>query len=334
MYDLETERVAEEITRRGAKRVLVQLPDGLRPKAFTLAEKLNHLAGAEILLSGDSCYGACDVALTQADAVGADLIVHYGHSRMMKDTDTPVLYIEAEMHYDAETLIKKALPLVEGWDKIGLAATVQHAHKLGEIAESLRRKGLTPMIGPGRGRTPHDGQVLGCDYHTAQSIAENAEGYLFIGAGRFHPLGLALATGKPVVVADPYLSSVEELSEQDVRRLAMRRMAAITAAGGADRYGVIVSLKPGQFQLDTAAYLRDRLREEGKKATVICLEEVGSLQLGDFSEAEAFISTACPRIAIDGVADLNRPILTVTEALVMLDEKRWEEVWGGPYFSP
>jgi 2-(3-amino-3-carboxypropyl)histidine synthase len=334
MYDLEAERVAEEITRRGAKKVLVQLPDGLRPKAFTLAENLDRLTDAEILLSGDSCYGSCDVALTQAEAVGADLIVHYGHSRMMEDTGTPVLYIEAEMDYDAETLVEKTLPLVEGWDKIGLAATVQHAHKLGEIAESLKQKGLDPLIGPGRGRTPHDGQILGCDYHTAQSVAEEVDGYLFIGAGRFHPLGLALATGKPVVVADPYLSSVEELSEQEVRRLAMRRMAAITAARGADRYGVIVSLKPGQFQLDAAASLRDRIRKEGKKAAVICLDEVGSLRLGNFSEVEAFISTACPRIAVDGVAELNRPILTVTEALVMLGEKRWEEVWGGPYFSP
>ena len=97
MYDLETERVAEEITRRGVKKVLIQLPDGLRPKAFTLAENLDRLTDAEILLSGDSCYGSCDVALNQAEAIGADLIVHYGHSRMMEDNDTPILYIEAKM---------------------------------------------------------------------------------------------------------------------------------------------------------------------------------------------------------------------------------------------
>ena len=71
-----------------------------------------------------------------------------------------------------------------------------------------------------------------------------------------------------------------------------------------------------------------------EKAAIICLDEVDSLQLGNFSEAGAFISTACPRIAIDGVADLNRPILTVTEAQVMLGEKRWEEIWGGSYLSP
>ena len=333
MYDLEPERVATEIRERGAKRVLVQLPDGLRPTAFALTETLTTLTDAEILLSGDSCYGACDVALSQAEEVGADLIVHYGHSRMLEETGVPTLYIEARMDFEVEALVEKAIPKLEKWGKIGLTATVQHAHRLGEVAASLRRAGLEPLVGSGVGRTPNDGQVLGCDYRTALSITDEADGYLFIGAGRFHPLGLALTTGRPVVVADPYDLSVDEIRRQEVKRLAMRRMAAITAARGASRYGVIVSLKPGQLQLDAAISLRDRLTQNGKRAAIICLDEVGSTQLGNFIEAEAFISTACPRIAVDGVADVNRPILTTAEALVMLGEKRWEEIWGRNYFS-
>jgi 2-(3-amino-3-carboxypropyl)histidine synthase len=333
MHDLEAERVAAEIRERGARRVLIQLPDGLRPTSFALAETLTSLTDAEILLSGDSCYGACDVALSQAEAVGADLIVHYGHSRMLEETGVPTLYIEARMDFEVEALVEKALPQLEKWGKIGLSATVQHAHRLGEIAASLRRAGLEPLVGSGIGRTPNDGQVLGCDYHTALSITDEVDGYLFIGAGRFHPLGLALTTSRPVVVANPYDLSVDEITPHEVKRLAMRRMAAITAARGASRYGVIVSLKPGQLQLDAAISLRDRLTQDGKRAAIICLDEVASLQLGNFTEAEAFISTACPRIAVDGVADVNRPILTTAEALVMLGEKRWEEIWGRNYFS-
>jgi len=333
MYNLETEHVAEEIRRRNAKKVLIQLPDGLRPRAFTITETLTRLTGAEILLSGDSCYGACDLALSQAEAVGADLIVHYGHSRMLGDMDTPILYVEARMNFDVEALVEGALPLLGEWGKIGLAATVQHVHKLGEVAKILSRSGLNPVIGSGNGRTPHDGQVLGCDYQTAQSVADEVGGYLFIGAGRFHPLGLAYATGKPVVVADPYQNTVEAIGEQEVKRLAMRRMAAITAARDATTFGVIVSLKPGQFQMDAATSLRDRLRSEGKTAAVICLDEVGPVQLGNFSEAEAFVSTACPRLALDGVADIRKPILTVSEAWVMLGEKQWEEIWGGKCLS-
>jgi 2-(3-amino-3-carboxypropyl)histidine synthase len=66
MHDLAQERVAREIKERKATTVLLQLPDGLRPTAFTLAQTLTEQTGAEIIISGDSCYGACDLALTQA----------------------------------------------------------------------------------------------------------------------------------------------------------------------------------------------------------------------------------------------------------------------------
>jgi 2-(3-amino-3-carboxypropyl)histidine synthase len=333
MYDLEVEHIADEIGKRRATRILVQLPDGLRPAAFGIVEALTRLTGAEIFLSGESCYGACDVALSQAEAVGADLIVHYGHSSLMEDAKIPVLYVEAKMDFDARALVEKALPLVSKWRRIGLATTVQHVHKLGEVSETLRRSGLKPVVGSRCERTRYDGQVLGCDYHSAQFVADEVDGYLFVGAGRFHPLGLALATGRPVVMADPYQLSAEMLSEREVKRLAMRRVAAITAARNTRRLGIVVSLKPGQFQLAVAISLQNRLEQKGKSVAVICLDTVGPLQLGGFTEAEAFISTACPRIALDGVADVRQPILTVKEAEVMLGERRWEEIWGRNYFG-
>jgi 2-(3-amino-3-carboxypropyl)histidine synthase len=333
MHDLETQRVAKEIRERGAGRVLIQLPDGLRPRALSLAEDLTRLTGAEILLSGDSCYGACDVAANQAKTVGADLIVHYGHSRMLEDSETPVIYVDAKMDFDAEALIAAALPLIEGWGKIGLASTAQHIYALGEVAEVLRRSGHQPVTGTSSAQALHDGQVLGCDYRTAQSIAEEVQGYLFIGSGRFHPIGLALATGKPVVTADPYTLTAGVIDEKEIRRLAMRRMAAITAAKGASRIGVLVSLKPGQLQLKAARSLRERLEHGGKSPVIICMDEIGETQLRNFTEAEAFISTACPRIALEGVANIKKPILSPTEAEVMLGEKRWEDAWGRNYFS-
>jgi 2-(3-amino-3-carboxypropyl)histidine synthase len=333
MYDLETQRAADEINRHGATRVLVQLPDGLRPQALTLAQDLEALTGAEILLSGDSCYGACDLATTQAESLDADLLIHYGHSDMKIETSIPVIYMEARVDYDPETLLEAALPLMEGWEKIGLAATVQHVHRLKETVQTLRRLGKTPILGRGTGRAPHDGQILGCDYTTAINIADEVDGFLYIGAGRFHPLGLATATDRPVVMANPYRSIAERLGESEVMRLAMRRMAAITAAKEAERYGILVSTKPGQLQLSAARSLRDKLKKLGKTSVIICLDEISSLKLGNFAEIQAFVNTACPRIAVDGLPDTIQPVLTRIEAEIMLGERRWEETWGRQYFG-
>ncbi|MGD2142472.1 MAG: diphthamide biosynthesis enzyme Dph2 [Candidatus Bathyarchaeota archaeon] len=330
MYNLETEKVAREILKHNASKVLVQIPDGLRTTAFSLAEELRLLTGAEILLSGDSCYGACDIALAQAEAVQADMLVHYGHSEMIK-ADIPVLYVEATYDFKAECLIQKALPLISGWDGVGLATTVQHTHKMEEITRILENNGVKPAVG--RGAPFHHGQILGCDYTTATSIVDKVKGYLFVGAGRFHPLGLAASTGKPVVVADPYTMEVWMLKKRWVTRLAMKRMAAINAAREVKRIAVLLSTKPGQRQTDIAKDLKEKVRKSGRESVTIVLDEITTLKLGNFTEPQAFIVTACPRIAIDGLPDEARPLLTTIEAKIMLGEKSWEEVWGRGYIS-
>jgi 2-(3-amino-3-carboxypropyl)histidine synthase len=333
MYDLEPQRVAEEINKRGATRVLVQLPDGLRPQALTLTQQLEELADAEILLSGDSCYGACDLATNQAEALGADLIVHYGHSEMMETPSVDVLYVGAKVDFDPETLLERALPLIKEWERVGLTATAQHVHRLQDTARAIEKLGKTAVLGKGAGGTTQDGQILGCDYTAATTVADGVDGYLFIGTGRFHPLGLAAATSKPVVMANPYLSTAEKLGEGEIMRLAMRRMAAITAAKDAESFGIVVSIKPGQFQLSMARSIRERLRKKGKSVVMICLDEISSLKLGNFTEVKAFVNTACPRIAVDGLPDLIQPVLTTIETEIMLGERSWEETWGKEYFG-
>jgi 2-(3-amino-3-carboxypropyl)histidine synthase len=331
LYDLELERVSSEIDRLKAQRVLLQLPDGLRPKAFKLAESLNERTGTEVLILGDSCYGACDIALRQGEALGADLLIHYGHSKMLSDSNLPILYVEARFDIDIDTVVDVAIPHIEGWRKIGLTSTVQHVHQLGELVESLARREIQAVIGESSGRVSHNGQVLGCDYETALSVLDEVDGFLFVGGGRFHPLGLALVTGKTVVAVDPYLSSASLISDDEVKRMAMRRMAAITLAKNANYFGIIVSYKLGQIDVVAAETIRNELARRGKKAVIICFDEVGGEALVNFSEADVFINTACPRLAIDGVGYVRRPILNVDEAYVMLGKLRWGEVWRGSH---
>lgn len=325
-YDLEEEHVMEEIRRLNSRRVLIQLPDGLRPHALKLAERLEENTGAEILLSGDSCYGACDLALHQARSLEAHLLVHYGHGRMLPDGEIPVLYIEARSEVDPKPAVERALTLIQGWERVGLTTTAQHAHGLGEVEEILRGKGIEPHIGKGSG-LKRAGLVTGCDYGSAISIMEIVDGYLFLGGGRFHPMGLALATGKRVVAADPYMASAFIIDEEEIRRMTMRRLAAMEAARGAERFLIVVSLKPGQFHLKEALNLKTALEGHGKRAVILCLDEVRAEVLNNFTEAEAFIDTACPRIALDGLGDLHKPLLTLGEAEAMLGLRSVEEVW-------
>jgi len=76
MYDLEIEKVNRKIKELGAKRVLIQLPDGLKPVANKIADKLD----AMVYIWAGSCFGACDVP-----NVDVDLIVQWGHSEWLPE---------------------------------------------------------------------------------------------------------------------------------------------------------------------------------------------------------------------------------------------------------
>lgn len=75
-YDLEIQRIIDTIKEKQAKTVCLQFPDGLKPRAKEVMDKLEEETDAKIIIWGGSNYGACDLA-----KVDADLLVHFGHSK-------------------------------------------------------------------------------------------------------------------------------------------------------------------------------------------------------------------------------------------------------------
>jgi 2-(3-amino-3-carboxypropyl)histidine synthase len=80
-YELELDNVAGRINKSKAKRVCIQLPDGLKPEADDIQERLEKLTKATILIWGGSCFGACDIP-QGLERLKIDLLVQFGHSEM------------------------------------------------------------------------------------------------------------------------------------------------------------------------------------------------------------------------------------------------------------
>ena len=74
-YDLELERVVNEIKKEKAKTECIQLPDGLKPRATEIVSYIEENTDADVVIWLDSCFGACDVP--QLDV---DLLIQFGHS--------------------------------------------------------------------------------------------------------------------------------------------------------------------------------------------------------------------------------------------------------------
>jgi 2-(3-amino-3-carboxypropyl)histidine synthase len=243
----------------------------------------------------------------------------------------PTIYIEARAKISVKETIEKAIPLLEPWSNIGIATTVQHVHKLDEAKTVLLKAGKTVAIGDA-GFVKYPGQVIGCNFSNAQSVSEEVEAFLFVGGGRFHAIGVALATARPTIIADPYEKRAYPIHDE-VPRILKQRWASICEAKGAENFGVLIGLKSGQKLVEEAMKIREKLQKNGRKATLLALREITSKVLMQFPNIDAFVNTACPRLSLDDTANSLKPILSLSEALVMLGEMDWEELCRKGWFE-
>ncbi|MBN2458441.1 diphthamide synthesis protein [Candidatus Woesearchaeota archaeon] len=79
VIDLELERVISEIKRAKARKVCIQLPDGLKPKAEMIQERILKDTSADVVIWAGSCFGACDLP-SGLERLGVDMLVQWGHS--------------------------------------------------------------------------------------------------------------------------------------------------------------------------------------------------------------------------------------------------------------
>ena len=84
MYKLELKKLIQEIKKNNYKRILVQLPEGMKYKAGLVADFIEENTNAKVFIWLGSCYGACDLPLG-IDVLNIDLIVQWGHNKFNKE---------------------------------------------------------------------------------------------------------------------------------------------------------------------------------------------------------------------------------------------------------
>ena len=74
--NLQLEKAIEKIKQANPKTILIQLPDGLKPKAEEIKTELQKHTQSQIYFWLNSCYGACDPPKVE----NIDLLIQFGHS--------------------------------------------------------------------------------------------------------------------------------------------------------------------------------------------------------------------------------------------------------------
>ena len=322
MLTLDLNKAIAAIKARKAKTVAVQAPEGLKTRLAGIVQEIETKTGATVFSFLDPCFGACDIADEKAKALGADLLLHFGHTQFVSKHAIETVYLPLGYELDRKKLptivntIAKELGKKKA-KKVVLCSTAQFLPYLKELKEELEKKKISAFIS--KGKNVQLGQVLGCNYTAVKSVESKADATVFFGDGLFHPLGIAFSSNKPVFVADPLEGEVKEIGQQKDMFL-RKRIAMIEKTKQAKLIAIWVSSKPGQNRMKLALQLKRKAEAKGKKAIVFVSDFINpEYFLG--IDAGAIVNTACPRIALDDSSSYKQPIVNASEFLIALGEK-------------
>ena len=319
-YDYKIEQIKSEIERLDAENVILQFPEGLKTDAIDVSNAIQEaVPDVNIIIDADPCFGACDLADNKVNH-HIDLVVHFAHTPLPIKTDCPVLFIEASSSSDIVSPIEDAMDkLDESTNTVGLITTAQHMHKLDQMVEIIESRGYDVKVDSGKGTST--AQVLGCNFTSIKDL--DVDEIIYVGSGDFHALGVRLFTKKKVVLADPFTGKSRDI-EEFYDRILRIRFARITKAKEAKSFGIIISSKKGQLRFNLAIELKKLIKEHGHDAQILNMDFVSPDRLLPFN-LDAYVMTACPRIAIDDSAMYKKPVITPQELEIVLGIRQWDD---------
>ncbi|KAK6912363.1 Diphthamide synthesis DPH1/DPH2 [Dillenia turbinata] len=331
-YDFEVHKCVWRILSSASKRVALQFPEGLLMYSLHLSDIFTSFAAVDhCFILGDVTYGACCVDDFSASALGADLLIHYGHSCLVPidSTQIPCLYVFVEIKINVDSLIETIkLNFGDSVDlnRIVLAGTIQFSAAIRAAKPELERAGFKVLIPQAKPLSA--GEVLGCTAPRVPKMSTGCDDVLvFVADGRFHLEAFMIAN--PEIRAfryDPYIGKLF-LEEYDHAGMKDTRKNAVMKAREAENWGIVLGTLGRQGNPRILNRLQERMRERGLSWTVILMSELSPARIGLFEDSiDAWIQIACPRLSIDWGDAFGKPLLTTFEAEIALGFIRgwWE----------
>ena len=115
-YYIFLKKVLKIIKEKKYKIIGLQMPEGLKGYALKIVELIENYTSCKILLLSDPCFGACDIANSELKNLGVELVIHIGHTPILKKEDImiPTIFVNAKSLYKVKNVVKKSIPLLEG----------------------------------------------------------------------------------------------------------------------------------------------------------------------------------------------------------------------------
>ncbi|KAL6471169.1 hypothetical protein MHYP_G00198190 [Metynnis hypsauchen] len=329
-YNFEIHKTVWRVKQAKAKRVALQLPEGLQMFACVIADIIEKFTGADTLVMGDVTYGACCVDDFTARALGADFMVHYGHSCLIPIDATAgikMLYVFVDIQMDTAHFLDTLRFNFPPGHSLALVSTIQFVAALQAVSAELKPdyEVLVPQCRP---LSP--GEILGC---TSPRLDKHVNAIIYLGDGRFHLESIMIANPDiPAYRYDPY-SKVFSREYYEHEAMRASRLQAIERARSAQRWGLILGTLGRQGNPKILEHLENKLDALGRSFTRVLLSEIFPSKLALMADVEAWVQIACPRLSIDWGTAFSKPLLSPYEAAVALQQIGWQEVYPMDFYS-
>ena len=302
---------------------------GLLLYACILADIFQKYCGVDILILGDVTYGACCVDDYTSNKLGADLLIHYGHSCLVpvNMTSIKVMYVFVEIYFNSSHLENTLIRNFDKQSRLAIMGTIQFTSTLHNARNKLIDS--FPNIFIPQAKPLSAGETLGC----TSPVLPECDSLIFVADGRFH-LEAAMIRN-PNITAYRYDPYTKILSREgyDIEKMKMTRLNSIKEARKAQTFGLILGTLGRQGSIDI--YRRVKSLIESRSGIVISflMAEINPAKLSLITEVEVWVQVACPRLSIDWSGGFSKPILTPYELEVVLDESKWQIVYPMDYYS-
>jgi len=281
--------IIEKLKERNAKKIFIQFPEGLTLKIQKISKELEK-EGFEILLCLEPCYGSCDLRDHEAKLMECDIILHIGHSDFGIEPEVPIVYWEYFIDIDPLHILEKEIGKLNKFEKIGLVTSLQFVPVMDKVKKYLEKIGKKIFV---HKTLKYPGQILGCCVYPAEIIQDKVDCFLYIGSGKFHPLGVAIKVDKPVFSLDLEKNEIISLEKEKMKYL-KKKAWHNSQLEDAKTVGILVSWKKGQNRIEEATKLKNELEKEGKEVFMIAFDRITKEKLEGL-KFDVLVNMICPR---------------------------------------
>lgn len=199
------------------------------------------------------------------------------------------LFIEAQRkNLRLEENIKKFILSLE---KISILYSIQYKKLAEDFKKEAQSQGKKIILFQ---------QVLGC---SNPKISQST--IVLIGSGRFHAINIASRINSPIYIVEE--NKISQISKEEIDKLNLRKKSALSRFFLADKIGILISTKKGQYNLGKAIKLKEKFKE--KKIYLFLADSISLQELENF-EIDSWVNTACPGLSFDSSKIINCGDLT------------------------